>query len=118
MSSRSREVLVHPSAAAMWVSALVVSLLSLGCLVSGLVAVAFQVSDAVLECFVFIMLGSALLVAVSLLCWGFSVLRESKLGYTTMSGRLRHLQQLDRRTGDVVRRRGEPYGLRERGDSQ
>jgi hypothetical protein len=95
----------------------IVAMLCIVCLVCGMVAAAVRAPAATLVWLVLTMLGSASLVALAVAVWGFVVWRESKLGYTTMAGRLRHLDQRDPRTGSVLRRAGEPY-LRDREDER
>jgi hypothetical protein len=51
----------------------------------------------------------ATLTALLFLCVWLVALHEARRSYTTLAWRFRHLWQLERRTGRVLRAPGEPY---------
>lgn len=103
----------HPSAAATQRWTGVLAMLCIVCLACGLIAVMVRAPESARVWAVWAMLVRASLVLIAVGLWWVAVVRESKRGYTTMGGWLRHLKQRDPRTGKVVRPAGEPYPRRD-----
>lgn len=81
---------------------------------AGGTVVAIHAPDTVLIVLIWVMLGAFGLMLAALAVWGLVIWREVHLGYTTLEGQFRHLQQLDPRTGEVIRTAGSPYPSKNR----
>ena len=80
-----------------------------GAFFAGVVAVLVHAPHSVLVWCPPIMLGAALLTGAAAGIWGLQIKRESRSGYTTLEGRLRHLPQVDPRTGALIRPAGDRF---------
>jgi hypothetical protein len=65
--------------------------------------------EQVLAVSALVMLASGFLMGSSFVLLCVVVWRESRHGYTTLEGQLRHLPKVEPRTGKVLRHAGDPY---------
>jgi hypothetical protein len=98
-----------PSAESVRRVALACALTCLGCLVGGGILVVVGANEAVLGWAALVMALSGLVTGATAAAYGLSIRRESRLGYTSLEGRMRHLPQVDPRTAVVIRRAGAPF---------
>lgn len=104
-----KRIMRGPSAESVRRVALACALTCLGCLVGGGIAVVVGANEEVLGWAALLMVLSALAMGASAAGFGLSIRRESRLGYTSLEGRMRHLPQVDPRTAVVIRRAGAPF---------
>lgn len=97
------------SASAMQTVVLVCALACLGVFFMSCLAVVVRAPHDILVWCPPIMLGVALLTAFGTGMWGLVIRSETHRGYTTLEGRFRHLAQIDPRTGQIIRRAGDPF---------
>lgn len=98
-----------PTANSLRVLGLVLSLFCLACMVGGAVIVLLRAPEEVLAWTVIGMLTSTPLMVTAVGAFALAVWRESRAGYTTLEGKLRHLPWVDVRTGKVLRAAGAPF---------
>lgn len=114
MSRVEGERMVRPSARTAQSVVATASVLCLGSFVVGLVMVSVAASPGVLAATAVGMMGCVALTGIATGYWALAIYCESRHAYTTMSGRFRHLKQLDARTGELVRTAGGAFELKRR----